>query len=193
MLRVSRDIDTLSIGIWQTESLIGSQPVLDAQYAEHRWRGEMAADDVTSQPAWEWMRCWSLTVEHRIVILLGTLDILIPPHAQSRHIMARDGTYRAVWVTAQMSELNRWILWHALEFQTQYLQLVHYPRHTVWHHTEVFGTNQHAGSLNQFRQLFHRLLIPELVVAAIEIVVVKAVERCLVIIIERLVDKVKLG
>ena len=92
-----------------------------------------------------------------------------------------------------MSELNRWILWHALEFQTQYFQLVHYTRHTVWHHTEVFGTNQHAGSLNQFRQLFHRLLIPELVVAAIEIVVVKAVERSLVIIIERLVDKVELG
>ena len=33
--------------------------------------------------------------------LLGTLDILIPPHTQSRHIMARNGTYRAVWVTAQ--------------------------------------------------------------------------------------------
>ena len=91
-----------------------------------------------------------------------------------------------------MTKLNRWVLWHALEFQTQYLQFVHYPWHTIRYHTQVFGTNQHAGSLNQLRQLLHRLAIPELVVAAIEVVVVKTIERSLVNIIERLVDEVEL-
>ena len=31
--------------------------LLYTSYAEHGWRGKMAADDVASQPAWEWMRC----------------------------------------------------------------------------------------------------------------------------------------
>jgi hypothetical protein len=82
---------------------------------------------------------------------------------------------------------------HVVEFQTQNLQFIHHPWHTIRHHTKVFCTNQHAGSLNQLRQLLHRLLIPELVVAAIEVVIVKTVECSLVIIIERLVDKVELG
>ena len=152
----------------------------------------MAGDYVSCQPTWERMRSWSFTIEHRIVILLGTGDVLVPPHTQGRHIMTGDGADRAVWVTAQMTKLNRWILWHALELQAQNLQLVHHPWHTIRYHTQVFGTNQHTGSLNQLRQLLHRLAIPELVVSAIEVVVIKTIECCLVNIIERLVDKVEL-
>ena len=136
------------------------------------------------------MRSRTLTIEHRVVILLGTLDVLIPPLTKRWHIVAGDGANRAVWVATQMAKLHARVLWHTLQLKAQYLQLIHHPRHAIRHHTEVFGTYQHTGSLHQLRQLLHRLTIPILVVTTIEVVVVKAVERSLVIIIERLEDEV---
>ena len=91
VLWIGWDVDTLGIGIRQAEVFIDGKPVLNAQYAEHGWRGEMAGDDVSCQPAWERMRSRSFTIEHRVVILLGAGDVLVPPHTQGRHIMAGDG------------------------------------------------------------------------------------------------------
>src|SRR5574344_1566446 len=91
-----------------------------------------------------------------------------------------------------MTEAHCIVLRHRLYLKTQDAQLVHHPWHAVGHHTEVFGTYEHTCCLCELRHLFHCLLIPELVVATIEIVVVEAVEIILVVVPELLVDEVEL-
>ncbi len=119
MLRVSWDIDTLGISIRQTESSsIASQScTLNTQSmdGEVRWRVMMSLP--TNLGADEELVPDGRASYCNTPGYAGS--ILIPPHAQSRHIMAGNGTDRTVWITAQMTELNRWILWHALEFQAQ--------------------------------------------------------------------------
>ena len=79
-----------------------------------------------------------------------------------------------------MTESYLVVLRHRLNLQAEDAQLVHHPWHTVGHHTEVFGTNEHSCCLCQSRQFLHCLIVPELVVATIEIVVVQSVEEILV-------------
>src|SRR5574344_3063199 len=81
---------------------------------------------------------------------------------------------------------------HRLYLQAQDAQFVHHRWHTVGHHAQVFATNHHTGGLRKKRQFFHRLVIPELVMAAIEIVVIQSVEVILLAVIERLEHKIEL-
>ena len=91
-----------------------------------------------------------------------------------------------------MTEAHLAVLRHRLNLQAKDAQLVHHPWHTVGHHAEVLGTYQHPRSLCEQRQLLHRLAIPEVVVAAVEVVVVETVEGKLVAVVERLIDIVEL-
>src|SRR5574344_216438 len=103
--------------------------------------------------------------------------------------MGGDGAYRAVGIAREMTETNGVSLRHRLYLKTEDAQLVHHPWHAVGHHTKVFGTYEHTCGLSELRHLLHSLLIPELVVAAIEIIVVEAVEVILVVVPQLLVDK----
>ena len=82
------------------------------------------------------------------------------------------GTYAAPWIAVQYSKAHTAVLGHRNKFQRQYLQLVQYPWHTVGNHAKVLGTHKHVGSIYKQRQFLHRLLVPELVVAAVEVVIV---------------------
>ena len=152
----------------------------------------MTTDYVLSQPAWQWMGRTTSTMEHGVVIVLCTVPVFIPPLAQGRHIVGRDGADRAVRILGEMSEAHLVVLRHGLDFQREDAQLVHDPGHTVGHHTKVFGTAQHTGGLRQTRQFLHSLLIPELVVATIEIVVVETIEIVLLVIVQLLVVFIEL-
>ncbi len=85
------------------------------------------------------------------------------------------------------------VLWHALDFQTQNLQLFHYPRHTIRYHAQVFTANQHGSTLGQHRQLLHGFVIPELVVALVVIMVVQAVECVFFIVTQAFKDEIVLN
>ena len=91
-----------------------------------------------------------------------------------------------------MTEANLRVFRHGLDLEREDAQLIHDPGHAVGHHAEVLGTDKHAGGLCQAWQFLHGLLIPVLVVATVEIVVVEAVEGILVLIPESLIDKVVL-
>ena len=88
-----------------------------------------------------------------------------------------------------MTEAYTRIFGHRLHFERQNAQLVHHPCHAIGHHPEVFGAYQHACGFYQLGQLFHRLVVPELVVATIIVVVVKAIEHGLVLIPKSFVDE----
>ena len=130
------------------------------------------------------MRCCILTSEHGVVVVLCTTIVLVPPLTQRRHVVTRYGTYRTIGIAVDVAEAHCGRLWHALQLEAEYFQLVHHPRHTVGHHAEVFSTYQHACRLHQLRQFLHCLTIPELVVAMIVVVVVEAVERLLIVVVE---------
>jgi len=89
-----------------------------------------------------------------------------------------------------VTELIIRILRHALNFQRQDTQVIHHPRHTRRHHTEVFGTHEHTGSSRQGWQFLHGLIVPELVVAAIEIVIIQTVESLFVVPAQRLIQEI---
>ena len=120
-------------------------------------------------------------IEHRGEVLLRLGGILVPPLSQRRHVVSRDGAYRAVGVLRQMSEPHLWVLGHGLDLERENPQLVHHPRHAVRHHAEILGTYQHPRGLSQTRQLLHGLRIPVVVIAAVEVVVVQAVEAVLLV------------
>ena len=109
------------------------------------------------------------------------------PLTKGRHVMGRDGIYTAIGVMRQFAETCRRILGHRLDLQGEDTQFVHHPGHTVGHHAEVFSTDEHSGGLCQLRQFLHRLRVPELVVAMIEVVVVETVEAILLTVVELVV------
>ena len=85
---IGRYVDAFGIGIRQTQLVVHGEPVLNAQYAEHRRRVKMTCYDVFGKPSWQRMWGWSLTIEHRVVIVLRTFVVLIPPLSQCRHVVA---------------------------------------------------------------------------------------------------------
>ena len=92
-----------------------------------------------------------------------------------------------------MTELVLRILRHALDFQTQNLQLFHYPRHTVGYHTQIFATDEHRCTLSQHRELLHGFVIPELVVTLVVVMVVQTVECFLFAVAQAFEDEVVLN
>ena len=92
-----------------------------------------------------------------------------------------------------MAEAHRRVFRHRLKLKAQDAQLVHYPSHAVGHHTQILGTYEHTCGIDQARQLLHSLEIPELVVAAIEVVVIQTVEYSLVAVVQAFVDEVELN
>ena len=92
-----------------------------------------------------------------------------------------------------MTELVLRILRHALDFQAQDLQLFHYPRYTVGHHTKVFATDEHRCTLSQHRELLHGFVIPELVVTLVVVMVVQTVECFLFAVAQAFEDEVALN
>ena len=184
--------DALGIGIGQAQLLVHGQPILQTDDAKHGAGEQMAGDDVASQPSRQWMRCAATSVEHGIEVVLRALIILVPPLAERRHIVRGNGAYRAIGVLAQVTEPHVGVFGHALYLQAEYLEVFQHPWNAVGHHAQVFRAYQHACGLHQSRQLAHGLPIPELVVAAIEIVIVKAVEGLFVAVVQALVDEIVL-
>ena len=132
-------------------------------------------------------------MQHAVEVVLRACPVFIPPLAQRCHVVCGDGADTPVRVLSQVTEAHMRILRHALDFKTEDAQLVHHPCHAVGNHSEVFGTDQHTGGIHQFRKFLHRLLIPELVVAAIVIVVIEFVEHGLVAVVETFVNEVELN
>ena len=93
---------------------------------------------------------------------------------------------------AQATEAVFRLLRHRLYLQREDTQLIHHPRHAVGDHTKIFRTDKHACGLCQSRQFLHGLLIPELVVAVIEVVVVETVEISLLLFRQPLVCRLVL-
>ena len=88
VLGVGRNVDSLGIGVVQTQPFIDGQPVLDGQHAEHGGRTQVAAHDVAGQPARQRMGSAARPMEHGAVIGLRALVVLVPPLPQRGHVVA---------------------------------------------------------------------------------------------------------
>ena len=152
----------------------------------------MIGHDVASQPSGHGVRCGIASPEHGVVVSLCALPVFVPPLSQCAHVVGRDGSHRAVGIVVEVAKDKFVVLGHRLNLEAEDAQVVHYPGHTVGHHAQIFGTDQHACGLDQSRQFLHRLVIPEVVVAAIEVVVVESVKCLLVTLVECLIDQVVL-
>ena len=181
------DVDALAILIGQAQLLVDAHPVLEGDETEHRGRCQVTAHDILGQPAGQRTGCRTATTQRRVVVGLRTLFVLVPPLTQGWHVVGRDGIHAAIGVMRQLAKTCRRILGHGLDLQRENAQFVHHPGHAVGHHTQVFCTNEHTGGLRQLGQFLHRLRVPELVVAMIEVVIVETVEAVLLTIVQLVV------
>src|SRR5262245_36305053 len=78
-----------------------------------------------------------------------------------------------------MEEFFLRIFRHALYLEAQYAKLVHYIGYAMRHHAQVFTTYKHVGGCFQLRQFMHCFFIPEIILAAIEIIDVKIAQLIL--------------
>ena len=132
------------------------------------------------------MRGGTFAVHNRVPVFLCTLLVLVPPHAQGGCVVTADGGHTAARVVLHAAEAHPRLLRHRLQLEAEDSQFVHHPLHAGRHHAEIFGTAEHTGGTHQFRQLLHGFLIPELVVAVVEILVIEGVEGALLVLRELL-------
>ena len=117
MTRISGDVDTLSILVWQTQFLVDTHPVLERDETEHGRRGEMTAHNILCQPSGQRTRCLTASTQRRVVVILRTLLVLIPPLTQCGHIVGRNRVDRTVGVMRQFTEARGRILRHRLDLE----------------------------------------------------------------------------
>src|SRR5688572_28266251 len=114
-----------------------------------------------------------------VVKMLCTLVVLFPPSPDRTHIMRGRCNDGQIWCIIGMKEFFLRVLGHALNLQAQYTQLIHHFRHAMRHHAKVFTTYEHIGRCFKLWQLMHRFLLPEIILAAIEIVDIKMTQSFL--------------
>ena len=76
---------------------------------------------------------------------------------------------------------------HALDLEREDPEVGHHLRHCSRDHSEVLTACEHSCRIKKCRKLLHCLILPELVVATVEEVVIHAVECCLAICVKPLV------
>ena len=104
--------------------------------------------------------------------------------------MAVYGADAAIGVAFGDAKLQSVLLGHGLHLEREDAQVFHDGGHARGYHAEVFGTDEHAGSLHQTWEFLHSLSLPVLGIAMVEIVVVEAVEDVALVVVEQhLIDE----
>ena len=131
---------------------------------------------------------WTLVAEVLVVEVLCLGWIFVPPHAHGGTVVTRYGADAEPGIAVEYAPTDAGILGHGDEFEREYLQLVHDPGYAVGNHAEVFGADEHFGGIAEHGKFLHGFFVPELVVAAIEVVIVQTVEVVFVVLPKGLVD-----
>ena len=100
---------------------------------------------------------------------------LLPPQAQRRHIVCGRRAYCVIRHIRQVVKLRPLLLRHRLNLESQNLELFHDVGHTIRYHTQILAADNHAARSQKFWEFHHRLVVPQSVVAVIEIFIVDSV------------------
>mmetsp|Transcript_6306 Transcript_6306/g.16140 ORF Transcript_6306/g.16140 Transcript_6306/m.16140 type:complete len:726 (-) Transcript_6306:375-2552(-) len=108
-------------------------------------------------------------LENVVPELLPSALVLLPPAGHGRHIVARGGadTHVGIAVTVAKLGLGRGG-GHALDTEAHDAELVENAGNTRGDHAEVLTAHEHAGRVEERRQLHHCLVRPVLVLLAPE-------------------------
>ena len=148
---IGGNVDAFRSGLGQAHTFVACEPVLEGKDAQGRGAVEMALQHVLSQPSRHGMGCGAFVTEILVVETLYHGIVLVPPHAHGGAVVTGNGANAAPWIAVQYAEAHTAVLGHGNEFQRQYLQLVQHPRHTIGHHAQVLGANQHVGGIDKQR------------------------------------------
>src|SRR6218665_394423 len=119
----------------------------------------------------EW--CRAPLPQYVVIEILRTFGIFLPPCTDGAHIMRGWGDHRQIRGISRDKELLHRVFWHALDLEAENTKLRHHIRHRMRHHTKILSTDQHIRCFLEIRQLLHCFFLPEIVLAAIEVVNVK--------------------
>ena len=86
-----------------------------------------------------------------------------------------------------MCECLLYRLWHTLDLEREDSEVRHHLRHCCRDHSEVLTACEHSCRIKECRKLLHGLVLPELIVATIEEVVIETVEGRTAICVQPLV------
>ena len=135
----------------------------------------MLVKNLAADPWLTIIRCLSLIAENHLPELFCNLTILFPPCTNRVHVMSRSGTYREIWIICRMCKRFLHRLRHTLYLERKDPEIRHYLRHSSRNHSEILTASKHSCRVEKCRKFLHGLFLPELVVATIEEVIVKAV------------------
>ena len=136
----------------------------------------MQVDNAVAHPWLGEIGGFAMLMQYFVEELLRAGMVVFPPSAYSGHVVGGCGAHTVVRIRPRVPECCRRVFRHALDFQGENFQLVHDRRNACWNHAEVFGAYKHVGGIDQRGQFPHGFAVPEVVVAAVEKVVVQSVE-----------------
>jgi len=110
------------------------------------------------------------------VKFLREVPILLPPAANGAHVVRGRGDDAQIRRAGRAGKFAVHFLGHALDFEAQQAQLLHQVRHAGWHEPEVFAADEHVGDALQRRKFLQRLLHPEIILPAEEVIHIKLLE-----------------
>jgi len=192
--RIGRHIDTLGLAVIQTQLAINSQPVLHGKDDPHSRAVHVLDEDSLSHLGCKLLRCLAGPAQLFVVVALGLLSVLEPPGTQRIGVVGACGADRQVGCIGRMGKETIGIFGHALNLQTEDMQIMHDLGHAGGHHTQVLATAEHTGGVDEGGQFAQGRVAPELCVAMEEIVVVDAHDDLALIVVEfaetvRLIDR----
>ena len=118
---------------------------------------------------------------------LGFLTVFFPPLTYTSHIMGRGCTHGVIRIIRRIAEFLTRVFRHAGDVECKDFQCTHHCRHTIRNHTQILGTGKHVSGINHRGELPHSLTIPEIIMAMIVEIVIKAVETPAFVIVKRTV------
>lgn len=111
----------------------------------------MLNDDLLTNPRLSKERSGAEIAQFVIEKFLYGGAIFLPPPSDGRHVMRGGCADRQVGASAGWANLTLGFFGHTLDLQTQNAQLIHYRRHRIRHHTQVFSANEHIAGRNDGR------------------------------------------
>ncbi|MBR4822069.1 MAG: 4-alpha-glucanotransferase, partial [Bacteroidales bacterium] len=166
---------------------VHAQPVLQRQNGEHGRRSQVLRDDLLADIGLAVGRGLARPAQHLVVVALDQAAVfLLPPGPERAHVMGGSRTDAHVRIFRRNGEGLVRVLRHALDLEGKYPLRIHHLRHAGRDHAEILAAGEHTGRTQQLRQLAHGLMLPELVVTAVEEVVVQLVERPFLPVVEML-------
>ena len=147
----------------------------------------MLVDDILHYPRLAVERSLTALGKSVVVESLSPCVVFLPPSAQRQSVVRTRGGNSQERIARRTSKFHRRLLGHTLDFEAEDIELAHHVGYAGGNHTEVFAAYEHRGRVGESGEFYLRLILPQIVVAVVEIIVVQVADDLFCVLVEILV------